>query len=126
MNAFRSVSLAAAFILLAAGAGCNSSPRNASSTDSTVNRVAMTLEPSTRDILVGETTTITARCQDTYGRDPRITWTTTGGKLITEQNGRVARVRVDEPGTVTVMAILNVDGREVRRESVEIRVKPLS
>lgn len=77
-------------------------------------------------MLVGEIVTITARTQDTYGRASELNWTSTSGKLTTEQNGRVARVRFDEPGTFTVAAVLMVDGKEVRHESVEVVVKPLS
>jgi len=75
---------------------------------------------------VGETVTITARSQDTYGRDSHLNWSTTAGTLSTEENGRVARVKFDQPGVGTVSAVLTVDGREIRREFVDIRVKPLS
>ncbi len=103
---------------------CNSSSRTTS--DPAVSRVGFNLEPSTRNLIAGETVTIFARSYDTYGRDPQITWTTTGGSLNTEQAGRVARVKIDEAGTYTVTAVLTADGREIKRESVEIRVKPLS
>jgi hypothetical protein len=46
--------------------------------------------------------------------------------MTTEQNGRIARVKLDQPGTYTVTAVLTADGQEIRRETVEIRVKPLS
>ncbi len=106
-------------------AACNSSSRTSSS-DPTVSRVGFTLEPSTRDLIAGETVTIFARTFDTYGRDPEITWTSTAGKVTTEQRGRVARVKLDQPGTCIVTATLTADGREIKRESVEIRVKPMS
>jgi hypothetical protein len=67
-----------------------------------------------------------ARSYDTYGRDPQLAWTTTAGKLTTEQNGRIARVMIDKPGTCIVTAVLTADGREIKRVSVEIHVKPLS
>ncbi len=105
--------------------GCGNSSRNSSS-DSTVSRVGFTLEPSTRDLVAGESVTIFARSYDTYGRDPEITWTSSAGRITTEQNGRIARVKFDQPGTYSVSAVLTADGREIKRETVEIRVKPLS
>ncbi len=39
--------------------------------------------------------------------------------------GRVARVKFDEAGLYTVTAVLTVDGKETRRETVDIRVKPI-
>ncbi len=124
MNASRLFALPCVFLAIALN-GCNSSTRSSTS-DPTVSRVNFTLEPSTRDLLAGETVTIFARSYDTYGRDPQIEWTTTSGKLTTEQNGRVARVKIDQAGTCTVSAVLTADGREIKRESVEVRVKPLS
>jgi hypothetical protein len=125
MTVIRRVCLVAWVFAIGAGPACNSSSRT-SSTDPAVSRVNLTLEPSTRDLMVGETVTITARNQDTYGRDSQINWTSTSGKLSTEQNGRIARVRFDHPGAYSVSAVLMIDGQETRREAVEIRVKPLS
>lgn len=112
-------------ILAMSLAACDSWSRNAS-TDPSVSRVNFRLEPSTREIVAGETVTIFARSYDTFGRDPQIAWTTTSGRLTTEQNDRVARIKFDQPGTYFVTAVLTADGREIKRESVEIRVKPLS
>jgi len=108
-----------------AGVACDRSSRTSASEAST-SRVDFNLEPSTRDLFVGETVTIFARSYDTFGRDPQLAWTTTVGKLTTEQNGRIARVTVDHPGTCVVTAVLTADGREIKRVSVEVRVKPLS
>jgi uncharacterized protein YjdB len=111
--------------LLLALPACNTSSRNASS-NPTVSRVGFTLEPSTRDLVAGETVTIFARSYDTYGRDPQINWSVSAGKITTEQNGRIARVKLDQPGTCTVTAVLTADGQEIKRETVEVRVKALS
>src|ERR1051325_10348049 len=92
MTPLRHACLVATILALGAGAACNSSSRSSSS-DRAVSRVDLTLEPSTRDLLVGETVTITARNQDTYGRDSQINWTATAGKLSSEQNGRIARLK---------------------------------
>ncbi len=84
------------------------------------------VESSSREIVAGEIVTLTARTKDTYGRDAQVKWSSTAGKLQTEQDGRVARVRFDETGTYTVKATLWVDGREVESDMIEVRVKPVS
>lgn len=124
MNISRHARYGAAILLLSFGVGCSSEGRYA--TDQSMDRVGLTVEASNRDITVGEIVTLTARTSDTYGRDAHIEWTSTSGKLTTEQNGRVARVRFEQPGTYTVTSILSLDGRETRRQAVDIRVKPLS
>lgn len=100
--------------------GCNDSMRSDGSRPASVS-----IEPSSRQIVAGETVTLVAHSRDTYGRDARIKWTSTAGKLSTEQDGRVARVRFDETGTYTVKAILTLDGQEVQSDMVEVRVKPV-
>lgn len=112
--------------LIAAGSlvACNQSSRS-SDGDPTVSRVGLTLDASTHTLLIGEVVTIIARTEDTYGRDSKLTWTSTSGKLTTEQDGRVARVKFDEAGLYTVTAVLSVEGRETRRATVDIRVKPI-
>jgi len=124
MSACRHITLASTLALVLIGIGCDS--MKSSSTGTNQPKVGFALEPSTREILAGETVTITARTQDTLGRDAEVKWSTTSGKLTTEQNGRIARVKFDEPGTYTVNGMLMVNGREVRREMTEIRVRPLN
>ncbi len=124
MNLLR-LSVVPCITLALALTACNTSSRTSAS-DPSVSRVGFNLEPSTRDLIAGETVTIFARSYDTYGRDPEITWSSSGGKITTEQNGRIARVMFDQPGTFAVTAVLTADGQEIKRETVEIRVKPLS
>ncbi len=90
------------------------------------NPASVRIEASSRDIVSGETVTLTARTRDTYGRSPTVRWTSSAGSLTTEQDGRVARVRFNEPGTYSVKAALSIDGREVQSDMVEVRVKPVS
>ncbi len=125
MRTLRTTCVVASILALGAVGACNRNTRS-SSNDPAVSRVNLTLEASTRTLMVGEIVTITARSEDTYGRDSKLTWSSTAGKLTTEQNGRIARVKFDQPGTYTVSAVLMIDGREARREAVEILVKPLS
>lgn len=104
--------------------GCNSSsyaePNNTNTTTA-----GLTIEPSSRDIVAGETVTLVARTRDTYGRDAKVKWSTTAGNLTEEQDGRVARVKFNEVGTYTVKATLNVDGNPIQTDMVEVRVKAI-
>jgi len=84
----------------------------------------MQINASSREIVSGETVTFTARTQDTYGRDAKVKWSSTAGRLTTEQEGRLARVKFDEPGTYSVKAVLSIEGREVETAMVEVRVRP--
>ena len=75
-------------------------------------------------------TSLTAVCPAdaflrTYGRDAKVRWTTTGGQLTTEDNGRIARVRFVDTGTYTVKATLDVDGNPVQTEAVDVHVRPV-
>ena len=85
--------------------------------------IAMT--SSNRQIATGEVTTFSVSSENTLGRDAQVEWTTTGGELRTEDNGRIARAMFNQPGAFTVTAVLLVDGREVDRDSVTINVRPL-
>ncbi len=105
-------------------AGCETGSRYG--TVPSESRVDIDLEPSTTRLVTGETVTITARVNDTYGRDAKVAWMSTAGDIDTEQDGRVARIKFNEPGTYTVSAVLIIDGNEVRRDFVEIHVKPLT
>ena len=87
--------------------------------------VGLRLEPTSRTITQGEVVTVAARTENLLGRDAEVKWTAPGGNLTVEQNGRIARVRYDEPATYTVTAQLFVDGREVRRDQTTVRVNPL-
>ncbi len=110
--------------LLVASVGCYRNTSN--NTEPGMGRVGITLSSSRREVLVGENATISALSTDTYGRDSKIEWTATFGKLTTEENGRVARVSFAQPGVSTITAVLMIDGREADRETIEIRVKPVN
>lgn len=112
----------AALLLALSSAGCNQSAYPANPNQTTA---ALSLEPSSRDIVSGETVTVVARTRDTYGRDAKIKWTTAGGELRQEQDGRIARVKFAEPGTYTVTASLSINDQVVQTDMVEIRVKPI-
>ena len=77
------------------------------------------------EIRAGEIVTLVAKTENTYGRDPKVTWASNGGNLKTEDNGRVARVQFDRPGVYKVDATLEVEGKFVRRDTTMIEVRPL-
>lgn len=120
LKTLASVSVLAGAAVLA---GCNQSSYAEPGQQTTT--AGLTIEPSSREIVVGETVTLVARTRDTYGRDAKLKWSTTAGSLSEEQDGRVARVKFNEVGTYTVKATLNVDGNPVQTDMVEIRVKAI-
>jgi len=120
------IKLTCVSLVLVAGmafAGCNNKRMSA---DGSTTMPSVSVEASSTSIVVGETATFIARSRDTYGRDARIRWTSTAGKLTTEQDGRVARVRFDEVGTYTVRAILTTEGRDIQSDMIEVRVRPIN
>jgi plastocyanin len=78
---------------------------------------------SNSDIVAGDVVTFTTRSENTLGRDAKVTWTSTGGEIDTEDGGRIARATFEKPGTYTVTGQLKVDGQVVRSDSVDVRVK---
>jgi hypothetical protein len=89
------------------------------------NAPSIYVESSAREVVAGEIVTLTARTKDTYGRSVRVRWSSTAGNVTPEQDGRIARVRFNEPGTYTVRASLMVDDREEQADMVEVRVRPV-
>lgn len=100
---------------------CNSSQRTADGS----HAPGVSIEASARDVVAGDTVTFVARSHDTYGRDTKIRWEATSGKVTTDQDGRIARVKFTETGTYSVKAVLVQDGRDVQSDMVEVRVKPV-
>ncbi|HZW08031.1 MAG TPA: hypothetical protein VFF65_12985 [Phycisphaerales bacterium] len=83
---------------------------------------SISLNGPDRPLLVGDTATFYLKSSNTLGRDTRIRWSTTAGRLTTDVGGSVARVRFDETGVYTVKATLEVDGNPVQTEQVDVRV----
>ncbi len=113
-------------LVVVAGLACSGCNNQRMAADGSTTLPSVSVEASSTSIVVGETATFVARSKDTYGRDARIRWTSTAGKLTTEQDGRVARVRFDEVGTYTVRAILTTEGRDVQSDMIEVRVRPVN
>ena len=89
------------------------------------DRPQISLRSSNREIVVGDTTTLSVFSKNTLGRNAEVEWMTTGGDLNTDDNNRIARLNFEAPGVYTVTARLLVDGNEVDRESTNITVRPL-
>jgi len=85
----------------------------------------LSVQPSARKCVVGETITFFSRTENTLGRDAKLDWTTTGGSLKTTEEGRVAQVTFDKPGTYSVDGVLMADGKEVDRATTVVTVSPL-
>jgi hypothetical protein len=83
------------------------------------------IQATTHSIYEGEIVTVTTRTLNTLG-DASVEWSTTGGKLSTEKEDRIARVKFDQPGHYTITANLKVDGKVVDTEKVDVNVKPLT
>lgn len=83
------------------------------------------LHPTARKVYAGEIVTITTETRNLVGREAELRWSTTGGELTTEENGRIARVRFDRPGTYVVSAQLFVNGDLAQTDSVNVEVLPL-
>ena len=84
------------------------------------------IRASNDEVLTGEIVTLTTRSTNLAGRQTHIDWKSDGGDLRTEENGRIARVQFDRPGTYTVSARLMIDDGLVESDSVSIQVKPVT
>lgn len=102
--------------------GCESWQREE---EGLVGQPDLALRSSAREIYAGELVTVTAATQNLVGREADIQWTTTGGELTTEENGRIARVRFDRAGTYVVSAQLLLNGEVVRTDQTTVVVRPL-
>jgi len=114
-----------ATVALAAITGCRHD-RTTSTTyrtdEAVVAAPSISLNGPDRPLLVGDTATFYLKSSNTLGRDTRIRWSTTAGRLTTDMGGSIARVRFDETGVYTVKATLEVDGNPVQTEQVDVRV----
>jgi hypothetical protein len=88
-------------------------------------RPQINLIASNRDIVAGDVTTFTITSRNTLGKQADVEWASSGGGLVTEDEGRIARVQFNEPGTYTVTARLFVDNTEVDNEMATVNVRPV-
>src|SRR4051812_47089510 len=93
-------------LALLAGPACSSDGGDDHYTQRPVaqGRPEINISASNKEIAVGDTTTLTVNSRNTLGHSADVEWTTTGGKLNTEENGRIARITFPAPGVYTVTA----------------------
>lgn len=106
----------------AAMVGCNRSRMDEPFIE---DRPQISLRAANREIVAGDTTTLSIFSKNTLGRDAEVEWSSTGGNITTDENNRIARLSFQDSGVYTVTARLLVDGQEVDRESTNITVRPL-
>jgi hypothetical protein len=123
----KSAILAGLGAAMIATAGCryDDRPRDRDLSVSPYDNVKMTVHPTRDRAVVGEVVTFTANTENLLGRDANIEWRAPGGELRIQEDGRVARVIYDEPGTYSVTARLFIDNFEVRRDTRTVTVNPL-
>lgn len=105
--------------------GCATNGGNSRTEASATNKPSISITAPSRDLLVGDTATFVVNSMNTYGRDAKVKWTSTGGKITTEDSGQSAKIRFDETGTYTVKATLELDGNPIQTEAVDVRVRPV-
>lgn len=126
VNANMLIALAASAALLGGVGGCERE-RRVEPLTAFENPVEFGLVSSHREVVVGEVVTVTTETRNLFGRAADIEWSANGGIVETEQNGRVARVRFEQPGTYTIMARLRAeDDSIIRTDSVNVNVRPLT
>jgi hypothetical protein len=105
--------------------GCNSWGSGSTTKPLAESSPQIDLAASNKELVVGDTTTLTIVSRNTLGRSPEVKWDASGGKITTEDNGRTARVKFDKPGAYVVNAKLVIDGHVVDQDTVTIDVRPL-
>jgi hypothetical protein len=86
---------------------------------------AISVSATNTSVAVGDTTTLTVKSRNTLGQNAHVEWTTTGGRITPEENGRIARAQFPTPGAYTVTATLYVDNKVTAQDSATINVKPV-
>jgi hypothetical protein len=128
-NTLKTAAACGLAVMLLAGVGCRYDDRTSDRRDtlavSPYQDVNLKIEPSRNESVVGEVITFTARTENLLGRNANIQWSAPAGEIRTQEDGRIARVIFDEPGTYSVSAQLFIDEVEVRRDSRTVTVRPL-
>jgi len=121
MNRIRITTAATVILASLALGGCN----NNQHVDPAVGNATIAIDAASREFRVGDTATFIARTNDTYGRDAQVRWSSPVGNLTTDQEGRVARIKFTEAGTFSVTSTLEIDGRPVKSDMIDVRVLPV-
>src|SRR5262245_32001991 len=108
---------------------CESAPKREGNTygygPALVEQPQFTIKASSHRVYAGEIVTVATRSANLAGRSSEVQWASTGGELTAEEEGVLARVRFDRPGTYFISGTLIVDGEPVETESITITVMPV-
>lgn len=96
-----------------------------STTTTTRANEGLTLNATASNSVInqGEIVTFIVHDKGTLGKDIDIKWSSNGGDIKTEQNGRVARVQFDKPGTYSVTTKYWIDGNLDKTQTNVVTVK---
>jgi hypothetical protein len=120
-----SIACASLALGLACLSGCNSGDKSSKPIGGNESLPQIDVVTSNKQVAVGDTTSLTVNSRNTFATNSQIRWDASGGKVTTEDNGRIARVKFDRPGTYTVTARLVINGQVVDSDSTTIEARPL-
>jgi hypothetical protein len=111
-------------LTLAALAGCS---QTRTVDDREAGTMGLTVWQSAKKVNVNETVTFEATDKNTLGRNAKLNWEATGGKLwSTDSSNRVVQVQYMTPGVYSVTATLTADNQQPMRETRTVDVRPIT
>ena len=120
-----SASLRRLTVIALAMFGMSTIPACETTSSSSGPMVEFSISPSRTKAMVGETVSISTQTANVAGSNSQIEWHATGGQLEERQNGRVALVTFDEPGSYNISANLIADGVQVMSDTTTIHVRSM-
>ena len=127
MQTTTKLSVSSLAVVLFALAGCNS--------PMAVDKQppAIRLEASRNNVLVNESVTLFVKSENTLGKNPKVTWTSTLGSVKPEREGLLdfssdhpkALFTSSQPGTAVITATLTLDDGQKLSDSVNLTVNPV-
>jgi hypothetical protein len=94
---------------------------------------AIHLEASRNNVLVNESVTLFVKSENTLGKNPKVTWTSSLGSVKPEREGLLdfgsdhpkALFTSNQPGTAVITATLILDDGQKLSDSVNLTVNPV-
>ena len=122
MNRFKTkaISIALLSVMGLGSVGCSSMTGGDYGTSPNVVKVSV--KASRHSCYVGENVTFFTKTENVLGHKAELKWTSTGGKLTVDDNGRVARVMFDQPGVYSVSVNLSLDGVDRYHDTTVVEV----
>ena len=126
MNTITKISAGGMAAILMMLAGCESMAAHGS-------EPALHLQASRSSILVNESATVFAQTENTLGKDAKITWDSSLGKVTPQKQGILdlsndkptALFTSDKPGTAVITATVTLANGEKLSDSVNVTVNPV-